>query len=100
MMPWLVASQTVPLVAIAPMVVIWGGKIGLPVWDAVAMITVYLAFFPVTINALRGLTSSTALHHDLLKSWGASKQQPRGPSASQAPSPTCSRAYVWPPPQA
>lgn len=75
MMPWLVASQTVPLVAIAPMVVIWGGKIGLPVWGAVAMIAVYLAFFPVTINALRGLTSSSALHHDLLKSWGASERQ-------------------------
>jgi len=72
LLPWLVASQTVPLVAIAPMIVIWGGKIGLPDWGAVAAIAVYLAFFPVTVNSLRGLTSAGTLQLDLFRSWGAS----------------------------
>ncbi len=53
--PWIVASQTVPLVAIAPMIVIWVGRANLPPWFAVASISAYLAFFPITVNTLRGL---------------------------------------------
>jgi len=71
LMPFVVASQTIPLIAIAPMIVIWGGSGAWPPWlvsafgldDAgfsVAIISAYLTFFPVTINSLRGLRSRGA----------------------------------------
>ncbi|MEU8172813.1 ABC transporter permease subunit [Microbispora hainanensis] len=75
LMPWLVASQTIPLVAIAPMVVIWGGKAGLPPWVAVTGIAAYLAFFPVTINALRGLKSPPKVQTEFMRSVGAGRRQ-------------------------
>src|SRR5262245_30445667 len=60
LMPFVVASQTVPILAIAPMVVVWLGptasSYGVP-WLSVAVIAAYLTFFPVTINTLRGLIS-------------------------------------------
>jgi NitT/TauT family transport system permease protein len=70
-MPWVVASQVVPLVAIAPMIVIWGGKLGLPSWMAVTGISAYLAFFPVTINTLRGLRSPARVQVELMQSVAA-----------------------------
>ena len=55
-MPYIVASQTIPILAIAPMVVVWvGPAAALPDWGAVSVIAAYLTFFPVTINTLRGL---------------------------------------------
>ncbi|MFF5249630.1 ABC transporter permease [Streptosporangium sp. NPDC000095] len=75
LMPWLVASQTIPLVAIAPMIVIWGGKAGLPPWVAVTGIAAYLAFFPVTINALRGLKSPPKVQTEFMRSVGAGRLQ-------------------------
>jgi NitT/TauT family transport system permease protein len=69
--PWIVASQTVPLVAIAPMIVIWGGKAELPPWAAVAAISAYLAFFPITVNTLRGLRSPAPDDLDLMRSYAA-----------------------------
>jgi NitT/TauT family transport system permease protein len=58
LLPFVVASQTVPILAIAPMVVIWLGGKGLPIWVPVAVIAAHLTFFPVTINTLRGLDSA------------------------------------------
>jgi NitT/TauT family transport system permease protein len=62
LLPYIVASQTVPLIAIAPLVAGWGGKIavfGQPwqPWTSVMVIAAYLAFFPVAVGMLRGLTS-------------------------------------------
>ena len=54
-MPYVVASQTVPIIAIAPMVVVWGGRLDIPQWLSVSVISAYLTFFPVAINTLRGL---------------------------------------------
>lgn len=71
LMPYVIASQTVPLIAIAPMVVIWGGKAGLPTWLAVAVISAYLSFFPVAINSLRGLRSPPATATELMRSYAA-----------------------------
>lgn len=71
LMPYVVASQTVPLIAIAPMVVIWGGQIGMPTWLSVAVISSYLSFFPVAINALRGLRSPPATATELMRSYAA-----------------------------
>ena len=68
-MPYVVASQTVPILAIAPMVIIWL-KAG---WVSVAVIAAYLTFFPVTINTLRGLRSPDPRALELMRSYAASK---------------------------
>jgi NitT/TauT family transport system permease protein len=69
LMPWIIASQTVPILAIAPMVVIWLGAGP----AAVAVISAYLTFFPVTINTLRGLTSPQPTALELMRSYAASE---------------------------
>lgn len=70
-MPWVVASQTVPILAIAPMVIIWL-QAG---WVSVAVISAYLTFFPVTINTLRGLRSPDPRAIELMHSYAASNWQ-------------------------
>ena len=57
LLPYIVASQTVPILAIAPMVVVGLGSKGVEGWKSVAILTAYLSFFPVAINTLRGLKS-------------------------------------------
>jgi NitT/TauT family transport system permease protein len=71
LLPYVVASQTVPILAIAPMVVIWLGAGPL----AVAVIASYLTFFPVTINTLRGLQSPDPTAIELMESYAASPRQ-------------------------
>jgi len=68
-MPYIVASQTVPILAIAPMVIIWL-KAG---WFSVVVIAAYLTFFPVTINTLRGLRSPDPMAVELMQSYAASR---------------------------
>jgi NitT/TauT family transport system permease protein len=75
MLPWIVLSQTVPLIAIAPLVRRWGSQIHIGGWTwtseaSVAVIAAYLAFFPVAVGALRGLRSPDATHLDLLHAYG------------------------------
>jgi NitT/TauT family transport system permease protein len=69
LVPYVVASQTVPILAIAPMVVIWLKNPGL----SVAVIAAYLTFFPVAINTLRGLKSPDPRAIELMRSYAASK---------------------------
>src|SRR5690606_16049811 len=69
LLPYVVASQTVPILAIAPMVVIWLGAGPI----AVAVISAYLTFFPVTINTLRGLRSPNSNMTELMRSYAASR---------------------------
>ena len=74
-LPWVVLSQTVPLIAIAPLVRRWGSQIHLGGWtwtseNSVAVIAAYLAFFPVAVGALRGMKSPEATHLDLLHAYG------------------------------
>src|SRR5918999_1437503 len=71
-LPYIVASQTVPILAIAPMVVVWLGGRGLPGWFSVSVIAAYLTFFPVTINTLRGLQSADPRALELMRSYAAS----------------------------
>jgi NitT/TauT family transport system permease protein len=73
LLPYVVASQTVPILAIAPMVVVWLGGRGLPPWFPVSVIAAYLTFFPVTINALRGLESADPRALELMDSYAASR---------------------------
>ena len=72
-LPYIVASQTIPILAIAPMVVVWLGGRGLPGWFSVSVIAAYLTFFPVAINALRGLQSADPRAHELMNSYAASR---------------------------
>ena len=69
LLPYVVASQTVPILAIAPMVVIWLGASQL----SVAVIAAYLTFFPVTINTLRGLQSPAPAQIELMRSYAATR---------------------------
>ncbi len=71
LLPYIVASQTIPILAVAPMVVVWL-KSG---WQSVAVIAAYLTFFPVTINTLRGLQAAEPAAHELLRSYAASRWQ-------------------------
>jgi NitT/TauT family transport system permease protein len=74
-LPYIVASQTVPILAIAPMVVIWvNPKLPGPLqdWGSVAVIAAYLTFFPVAINTLRGLQSADARALELMRAYAAS----------------------------
>jgi len=74
-LPYIVASQTIPILAIAPMVVVWLGGRGAPDWFSVSVISAYLTFFPVTINTLRGLTSADPRALELMRSFAASPFQ-------------------------
>ena len=73
LLPYIVASQTIPILAIAPMVVVWLGSRGTPAWFSVAVIAAYLTFFPVTINALRGLKAVDPRTLELMRSYAASR---------------------------
>src|SRR5215210_3572515 len=67
LLPYIVASQTVPILAIAPMVVVGLG------WKGVAILAAYLTFFPVAINTLRGLQSVDSRALELMQSYAASR---------------------------
>jgi NitT/TauT family transport system permease protein len=73
LLPYIVASQTVPILAIAPMIVVWTGSRGLPGWFSVAIIAAFLTFFPVTINTLRGLASADPRALELMRSYAANQ---------------------------
>jgi len=81
MSPYLVMSQTIPLVAIAPIIVIWGStSMGwLPfewkTWMSVAIIATYLTFFPVAMNGIKGLQSADPAAMELMASYAASRRQ-------------------------
>jgi NitT/TauT family transport system permease protein len=74
LLPYIVASQTIPLLAIAPMVVVGLGSKGVTGWISVSVTAAYLTFFPVTINALRGLRSADPRALELMRSYGASRR--------------------------
>ena len=75
LMPWIIASQTVPILAIAPMIVVVLGNIGLTGTVPKAIISAYLSFFPVAIGMVKGLRSPDPLQLDLLRTYSASRGQ-------------------------
>lgn len=74
LLPWIVVSQTVPLIAFAPLVASIGTQIDRggtpwPQWLSVAVIASYLAFFPVAVGVLRGLEAPDRIHLDLMRTY-------------------------------
>ena len=74
LLPYVVASQTVPILAVAPIVVVYLGTIHVAAWFSVAVIAAYLTFFPVTINTLRGLHAADRRALELMRSYAAPRR--------------------------
>jgi NitT/TauT family transport system permease protein len=75
LLPWIIASQTVPILAIAPMIIVVLGSMGFVGLVPKAIISAYLCFFPVTIGMVKGLTSPDPIHLDLVRTYSASTSQ-------------------------
>ncbi|MDQ6684224.1 MAG: ABC transporter permease [Pseudomonadota bacterium] len=73
--PWVIASQTVPVLALAPIVIVLLGSFGLTGVLPKAVISMYLCFFPVTVALVKGLRSPGALELELLRTYAASKAE-------------------------
>ena len=75
LLPWIVASQTIPILAIAPMAVVVLGSLGYPPLVSKAVISMYLCFFPVAVGMVKGLRSPDPLQLDLMRTYSASGPQ-------------------------
>lgn len=75
LLPWIVASQTVPVLAIAPIVLVILGSLGLTGVAPKAAIAMYLCFFPVTVAMVQGLRSPQAIETELMHTYAASRLQ-------------------------
>ncbi|GAA3097123.1 ABC transporter permease [Rhizobium viscosum] len=75
LMPWIIASQTVPILAIAPMVIVVLGSINITGLLPKALISTYLSFFPVTVGMVKGLRSPEVMHLDLMRTYNATAAQ-------------------------
>jgi NitT/TauT family transport system permease protein len=90
LLPYLIASQTVPLIALAPLVASWGGRLRpfgweWPGWLSIVLLGAFLAFFPISVGTLRGLESTPATSMELMRSyaasWGQTLRRLRFPAA-------------------
>jgi len=75
LMPWIISSQTIPILAIAPMVIVVLASIGITGLMPKAIISTYLSFFPVTVGMVKGLRSPEPIHLDLARTYNASPWQ-------------------------
>lgn len=75
LMPWLIASQTIPILAIAPMIVVVLASIGLTGLVPKSLISTYLSFFPVVVGMVKGFRSPDALQLDLMRTYHSSRGQ-------------------------
>lgn len=74
-MPWAIASQTIPILALAPMIIVMLGSIGIQGLLPKAVISAYLSFFPVVVGMVKGLRSPDGMQLDLLRTYHASPAQ-------------------------
>ena len=75
LMPWIIASQTIPILAIAPMIIVVLNAVGLSGLLPKALISTYLSFFPVAVGMVKGLRSPDVLQLDLMRTYSASSAQ-------------------------
>ncbi len=75
LMPWLIATQAIPVLAIAPMVVVVLGNVGLTGTLPKALIAGWLSFFPITTGMVKGLRSSDPMQRDLMRTYSATDAQ-------------------------
>jgi NitT/TauT family transport system permease protein len=75
LLPWVICSQMVPILAVAPIVIVVLGSLGLRGLLPKAVISAYLCFFPVTIGMVKGLNSPDPIHRDLMRTWSATRWQ-------------------------
>jgi NitT/TauT family transport system permease protein len=75
MLPWIICSQMVPILAVAPIIIVVLGSIGLRGLLPKSLISAYLCFFPVTIGMVKGLTSPDPIQRDLMRTWSAKPLQ-------------------------
>ena len=75
LMPWIITSQTIPILALAPMVIVVFGALGISGLLPKALISMYLCFFPVAVGMVKGLRSPQPMLVDLLNTYSASKWQ-------------------------
>lgn len=75
LMPWIIASQTIPILAVAPMVVVGLGAVGVTGLVPKALISMYLSFFPVVVGMVKGLRSPEAIQLDLMRTYDANPWQ-------------------------
>ncbi|UYN98979.1 MAG: ABC transporter permease [Devosia sp.] len=75
LMPWIIASQTIPILAVAPMVVVGLGSVGMTGLVPKALISMYLSFFPVVVGMVKGLRSPEAIQLDLMRTYDANPWQ-------------------------
>lgn len=75
LMPWIITSQTVPILAIAPMIIVVLNAVGISGLFPKAFISTYLSFFPVAVGMVKGLRSPDVMHLDLMQTYNASRSQ-------------------------
>lgn len=75
LMPWIITSQTIPILAIAPMIIVVLNAVGIQGLMPKAFISTYLSFFPVAVGMVKGLRSPDVMHMDLMHTYNASKSQ-------------------------
>ena len=75
LMPWIIASQTIPILAIAPIIIVVLAALDIKGLIPKAVISTYLCFFPVTIGMVKGLTSADPMQLDLMRTYNASRSQ-------------------------
>lgn len=75
LMPWIIASQTIPILALAPMIVVVLAAVGLTGLIPKALISTYLSFFPVAVGMVKGLRSPERAYLDLMHTYNASRSQ-------------------------
>jgi len=74
-MPWVIASQTIPILAIAPMIIVVLNAVGISGLLPKAMIGMYLSFFPIVVGMVKGLRSPDQMQLDQMRTWHASAPQ-------------------------
>jgi len=75
LLPWIICSQMVPILAIAPIIIVVLGSLGIRGLLPKSIISAYLCFFPVTIGMVKGLTSPDPIQRDLMQTWSATRPQ-------------------------